>query len=55
MVKEKIDYAAVEVSSHALEQKRALSISFHSAILTNIAYDHLDYHKTLKRYVASKL
>ncbi len=55
MVKERIDYAAIEVSSHALEQKRALSISFHSAILTNIAYDHLDYHKTINRYVASKL
>lgn len=54
MVKEKADYAAIEVSSHALDQRRVFGIRFHSAILTNITYDHLDYHKTVGRYIAAK-
>ncbi len=54
MVKEGVDYAALEVSSHALDQGRVSGIKFHSAILTNITHDHLDYHKTVGRYVAAK-
>ncbi len=54
MVKEKIDYAAIEVSSHALDQGRVLGIDFHSAIFTNLAHDHLDYHKTTGKYFLAK-
>ncbi len=54
MAKAGIDYAAMEVSSHALDQDRAASINFHSAIFTNLTQDHLDYHKTLKNYFKAK-
>lgn len=54
MVKEKIDYCAIEVSSHALDQERVLGIHFHSAIFTNLTQDHLDYHKTIGRYFSAK-
>ena len=54
MVKEKIDYAAIEVSSHALVQGRVLGIDFRSAIFTNLSSDHLDYHKTIRKYFLAK-
>ena len=55
MEKAKIKYAAMEVSSHALDQERAAEVHFHSAIFTNLTQDHLDYHKTLEGYFRAKL
>lgn len=49
-----VDYVAMEVSSHALDQKRTEAINFHSAIFTNLTQDHLDYHKTPERYFQAK-
>jgi UDP-N-acetylmuramoyl-L-alanyl-D-glutamate--2,6-diaminopimelate ligase len=46
--------AALEVSSHALEQKRAHSVHFNTVIFTNLTLDHLDYHKTMEAYFAAK-
>jgi len=46
---------AMEVSSHALDQNRAVAIAFETAVLTNLSRDHLDYHGTMDRYAASKL
>lgn len=46
--------AALEVSSHALEQKRADSVHFNTVIFTNLTHDHLDYHKTMKHYFEAK-
>jgi UDP-N-acetylmuramoyl-L-alanyl-D-glutamate--2,6-diaminopimelate ligase len=54
MLKEGIQYCLMEVSSHALDQKRVGGINFHSAIFTNLTQDHLDYHKTIKNYFKSK-
>jgi len=54
MKKNGIDYAVMEVSSHALDQDRTLGINFSSAIFTNLTQDHLDYHKTLQRYFLAK-
>ncbi|MFH0855722.1 MAG: UDP-N-acetylmuramoyl-L-alanyl-D-glutamate--2,6-diaminopimelate ligase [Candidatus Omnitrophota bacterium] len=54
MVKRGIDYVVMEASSHALEQDRVGRIDFHSAIFTNLAQDHLDYHKTLANYFQAK-
>jgi UDP-N-acetylmuramoyl-L-alanyl-D-glutamate--2,6-diaminopimelate ligase len=51
---EGINYAVMEASSHALDQERVLGINFHSAIFTNLTQDHLDYHKTLKKYFQAK-
>lgn len=46
--------AAVEVSSHALDQKRADGLSFDAAVFTNVTGDHLDYHESFEAYVAAK-
>ncbi len=44
----------MEVSSHALDQKRADGIDFSSAVFTNLTQDHLDYHGTLDAYAFTK-
>lgn len=48
-------YVAMEVSSHALVQKRTRAVRFVGAAYTNITRDHLDYHKTMQVYVNAKL
>jgi UDP-N-acetylmuramoyl-L-alanyl-D-glutamate--2,6-diaminopimelate ligase len=48
------DYAFMEVSSHALQQHRTAGVTFTGAVFTNITHDHLDYHKTMKQYIAAK-
>jgi UDP-N-acetylmuramoyl-L-alanyl-D-glutamate--2,6-diaminopimelate ligase len=44
----------MEVSSHALEQQRVYGIPYDVAVFTNLTRDHLDYHKTMGSYFASK-
>ena len=46
--------AAIEVSSHALDQRRAEAVRFAVGVFTNITGDHLDYHKTPEAYLAAK-
>lgn len=46
--------AVMEVSSHALDQKRVQSVNFNAAIFTNLTLDHLDYHKDMQSYFAAK-
>ena len=45
---------ALEVSSHALEQKRADSVPFNAVIYSNLTRDHLDYHGTMENYFKAK-
>jgi UDP-N-acetylmuramoyl-L-alanyl-D-glutamate--2,6-diaminopimelate ligase len=54
MVKEGCDYAFMEVSSHAADQKRIAGLIFAGGIFTNLTHDHLDYHKTFDNYLAAK-
>jgi UDP-N-acetylmuramoyl-L-alanyl-D-glutamate--2,6-diaminopimelate ligase len=54
MVSAGVDYAVMEVSSHALHQERTEGITFHSAVFTNVTQDHLDYHKTIENYFKAK-
>ena len=54
MVAEGCDYAFMEVSSHASDQKRIAGLEFAGGIFTNLTHDHLDYHKTFDRYLAAK-
>jgi len=49
------EYAIIETTSHALDQNRTYGINFQIGVLTNITHEHLDYHKTQKRYIESKL
>jgi UDP-N-acetylmuramoyl-L-alanyl-D-glutamate--2,6-diaminopimelate ligase len=49
------DVACVmEVSSHALELRRAGGIHFAAAIFTNLTQDHLDFHPTMEDYFLAK-
>ena len=45
---------ALEISSHALAQRRADEVMVDTAIFTNLSRDHLDYHGTMSAYAASK-
>ena len=54
MVDENLSAAVMEVSSHALMQRRAHGIAFDAAIFTNLTPDHLDYHGTMEAYAAAK-
>lgn len=45
---------AMEVSSHALDQKRAAGVRFYAAAFTNLSRDHLDYHVDMDEYAAAK-
>jgi UDP-N-acetylmuramoyl-L-alanyl-D-glutamate--2,6-diaminopimelate ligase len=46
--------AAMEVSSHSLDQGRIDGLVFRAAVFTNLTRDHLDYHKTLDDYFRAK-
>ncbi|MDD2448415.1 MAG: UDP-N-acetylmuramoyl-L-alanyl-D-glutamate--2,6-diaminopimelate ligase [Sulfurimonas sp.] len=48
------EFFIMEVSSHAIAQKRIEGLEFELKILTNITQDHLDYHKTIGEYIATK-
>ncbi|AXJ00343.1 UDP-N-acetylmuramoylalanyl-D-glutamate--2,6-diaminopimelate ligase [Cyclonatronum proteinivorum] len=47
-------HLVMEVSSHALDQKRTDAINFDVAAFTNLSHDHLDYHKTESAYLQAK-
>ena len=51
----RVDNVIVEASSHGLKQHRLNNIKFKTALFTNLSRDHLDYHKTTKDYLNSKL
>ena len=46
--------AAIEVSSHALEQDRVAGLRFATAAFTNLSRDHLDWHRTMEAYFEAK-
>ncbi len=48
------DSVAMEVSSHALAQKRIDGTEFDAAVFTNLTQDHLDYHGNMENYFESK-
>lgn len=54
MLRAGCEACVMEVSSHALEQKRVLGVEFDVGIFTNLTRDHLDYHGTMENYFAAK-
>ena len=47
-------FAAIELSSHALHQGRAAGIELEAALITNVTQDHFDYHQTYDAYLNAK-
>lgn len=54
MVRANCRACVMEVSSHALEQKRVYGIGFDVMVFTNLTQDHLDYHGTMEAYFEAK-
>nr|MBF0222500.1 UDP-N-acetylmuramoyl-L-alanyl-D-glutamate--2,6-diaminopimelate ligase [Desulfobulbaceae bacterium] len=49
-----VTHVVMEVSSHALEQKRLEGLKFDAALFTNLTRDHLDYHADMESYYSAK-
>ena len=47
-------FAFMEVSSHAVAQRRIAGIGFTGGVFTNITHDHLLFHKTFDAYIRAK-
>ncbi|MDR0745570.1 MAG: UDP-N-acetylmuramoyl-L-alanyl-D-glutamate--2,6-diaminopimelate ligase [Mediterranea sp.] len=54
MADEGCKYVFMEVSSHAIDQKRISGLRFAGGIFTNLTRDHMDYHKTVENYLKAK-
>lgn len=55
MVQAGLEYAVMEVSSHALALDRVRDCAFDVAVFTNLSQDHLDFHGTMEDYFRAKL
>lgn len=51
---EKVTDCAIEVSSHAVTEKRIQGLAFDCAAFTNLSHDHLDFHGDMESYFAAK-
>jgi UDP-N-acetylmuramoyl-L-alanyl-D-glutamate--2,6-diaminopimelate ligase len=54
MVENGCQYCFMEVSSHAVVQKRIAGLTFAGGVFTNLTRDHLDYHPTFADYLKAK-
>lgn len=54
MVSKKTPHAAIELSSHALQQSRAAGVQLDVAVVTNITRDHFDFHGSFDNYRTAK-
>ncbi len=54
MVDARCEYCFMEVSSHAVSEKRIAELSFAGSVFTNLTLDHLDYHETFENYRDAK-
>lgn len=54
MVEAGATHCLMEVSSHALMQKRIYGVSFDVAVFTNLSGEHMDYHQTMENYFEAK-
>jgi UDP-N-acetylmuramoyl-L-alanyl-D-glutamate--2,6-diaminopimelate ligase len=49
-----VKYAVIETSSHGLALQRVVGVDYDVAVFTNIAHEHLDFHKTIEAYREAK-
>ncbi|CDN92575.1 UDP-N-acetylmuramoyl-L-alanyl-D-glutamate--2,6-diaminopimelate ligase [Agrobacterium tumefaciens] len=52
---EGVTHAAMEASSHGLDQRRLDGVKLAAAGFTNLGRDHMDYHPTIEDYMAAKM
>ena len=52
---EGVTHAAMEASSHGLDQSRLDGVRLSAAGFTNLGRDHMDYHPTVEDYMAAKM
>lgn len=50
-----VKYLVLETSSHALAQHRVFGVPYDVVVETNVTEEHLDYHRTFKRYREAKM
>ena len=50
-----VTHAAMEASSHGIEQRRLDGVRLSAAAFLNLSRDHLDYHPDMDSYLAAKL
>jgi len=50
-----VTHAAMEASSHGLDQSRLDGVKLAAAAFTNLGRDHMDYHPTVEHYMAAKM
>ncbi len=55
MTKENINYVTIECSSEGILNKRLLGLKFDCLVYTNISHEHLNTHKTMRKYFKTKL
>src|SRR6185312_12459058 len=55
LAREGVTHAAIEASSHGLDQRRLDGIRIEAAGFTNLGRDHMDYHATVADYLAAKM
>lgn len=48
-------HVVLEVTSHAIDQHRIFGIPFRVGVITNVTHEHLDWHKTIERYLDTKM
>ena len=54
MQQDGVETLVLEASSHALDQGRLAGIPIHTAVITNLSHEHLDYHHTMEKYRSAK-
>lgn len=54
MVEAGASHCLMEISSHALEQKRVWGVTFDVAVFTNLSGEHMDYHRSMENYFEAK-
>ncbi len=54
MKREGVEFLVLEVTSHALHQRRVWGVPFSVAVFTNLGHEHLDYHGTFENYRDAK-
>ena len=55
LANEDVTHAAMEASSHGLDQNRLDGVRLAAGAFTNFTQDHLDYHKTFEAYFDAKM